>query len=62
MGSSKQEQDKDTLIFLLQSLDFLINIKKSELKPTQKIQFLGVEIDSLPQDKVLKIKSQCQKY
>ena len=68
MGASKQEliQARDTLIFLLQSLGFLINIKKSELKPTQKIQFLGVEIDSsqmvisLPQDKVLKIKSQCQ--
>jgi len=41
MGSSKQEliQAKDTLIFLLQSLGFLINIKKSELKPTQKFNF-----------------------
>lgn len=59
-------QARDTLIFLLQNLGFLINLKKSEFQPTQHIQFLGVEIDSvsmivsLPQEKVQKIVCQCQ--
>jgi len=68
MATTEKElfQGRDTLIFLLQSLGFLINIKKSQLNPTQKIQFLGVNIDSikmevsLPQEKLEKIHSQCQ--
>jgi len=57
---------RDTMIYLLQNLGFLINIKKSQFQATQKIQFLGVEINSLnmslslPQEKVSKIIKQCQ--
>ena len=38
---------KDTVIYLLQNLGFIINMKKSILHPCQKIEFLGVEIDSI---------------
>ena len=60
------DQARDTLIFLLQNLGFLINLRKSEFQPTQHIQFLGVEMDStsmtvsLPQEKVQAIIGQCQ--
>ena len=37
----------DTLTFLLQSLGFVINLQKSVLVPLQKIEFLGLEIDSV---------------
>ena len=49
MASSKEELTlaRDTLIYLLQNLGFLINCKKSVLKPVQNIQFLGMEIDSM---------------
>ena len=68
MATTEKElfQGRDTLIFLLKSLGFLINVKKSQLNPTQKIQFLGVNIDSikmeasLPQEKLEKTDSQCQ--
>ena len=40
----------DTLIFLLQQLRFIINLKKSLLSATQKIEFLGLEIDSFNVD------------
>ena len=49
------------LIFLLTHLGFVINLKKSMLDPVQKMEFLGLEIDSvarklsLPQRKVDKI-------
>ena len=49
------------LIFLLTHLGFVINLKKSMLNPVQKIEFLGLEIDSvamklsLPQRKVEEI-------
>ena len=36
---------RDTVIYLLQNLGFIINIKKSILHPWQKIEFLGMEID-----------------
>uniref|UniRef100_A0A7M5V2U2 Reverse transcriptase domain-containing protein n=1 Tax=Clytia hemisphaerica TaxID=252671 RepID=A0A7M5V2U2_9CNID len=58
-------QMRDTTIFLLQSLGFLINVKKSVFEPTQKIEFLGMIIDSikmtlsLPEEKVVAIKKQC---
>ena len=58
---------RDTLIFLLQSLGFVINLQKSVLVPLQKIEFLGLEIDSvrmtltLPQEKVKKLRLKCQK-
>ena len=68
LGASLEEleQARDTLMYLLQYLGFLINVKKSELNPTSQIQFLGVEINSinmtlsLPKEKVTKIRSQCQ--
>ena len=57
---------RDTLIYLLQNLGFLINIKKSVLQPCQTIQFLGTEINSidmaitLPQEKKDQIVKRCQ--
>ena len=33
-------QAKETLIFLLQNLGFMINFKKSHLSPVKKIEFL----------------------
>ena len=66
MASTKKEliQARDTLIFLLQTLGFLVNKNKSVLHPRQILQFLGVEInskemsESLPQKKKDKIISQ----
>lgn len=47
MVSSKEELylTKDTLIYLLQNLRFLINVKKSILQPCQFLQFLDIEIN-----------------
>ena len=67
-GINKKEliQARDTLIFLLQTLGFLVNKNKSVLHPCQILQFLAVEINSkemsvsLPQEKKHKIISQCQ--
>ena len=56
---------RDSLIYLLQGLGFVINIKKSVLRPCQTIEFLGVEINSkdmvliLPEGKKNKIVEQC---
>ena len=56
---------RDTTIFLLQSLGFLINVKKSVFEPTQKIEFLGMVVDSvemtlsLPEEKVIARRKQC---
>ena len=33
---------RDTVLFLLQSLGFTINLEKSVLQPTQEVEFLGV--------------------
>ena len=38
---------RNSLIYLLQGLQLLINIKKSTLKHTQRIEFLVMEIDAL---------------
>ena len=57
----------DTLIFLLQDLGFVINLQKSVLVPLEKVEFLGLEIDSvrmtltLPQEKVKKIETDMSK-
>ena len=57
---------RDTVIFLLQQLGFALNLKKSELTPTQRIEILGVTIDSLimtlslPEKKVSKVPKQFQ--
>ena len=56
---------RDTVIFLLQLLWFVLNLKKSALTPTQRIDFLGVTVDlstmtlSLPQKKVSEVQKQC---
>ena len=58
-------QAKETLIFLLQNLGFVINLKKSQLTPVKEIEFLGLVINSvnmmlaLPQEKVLDIQNKC---
>ena len=58
-------QAKETLIFLLQNLGFVINFKKSQLTPVNEIEFLGSVINSvnmtlaLPQEKVLDIQNKC---
>ena len=57
---------RDTVIFLLQQLGSVLNLKKSVLTPTQRIEFLGVTVDSLimtlspVEEKVSKVKKQCQ--
>ena len=38
---------RDTVIYLLRNLSFIINLRKSILHPCQKIEFLGMEIDSI---------------
>ena len=54
---------RDAVVYLL---DFIINIKKSILHPCQKIEFLGMEIDSikmtlsLTPEKVQKVVKTCQ--
>ena len=58
-------QAKETLIFPLQNLGFVINFKKSQLAPVKEIEFLGLVINSekmtlaLPQEKVLDIQNKC---
>ena len=49
MGSSLEEImiSRNTLIFLLLNLGFVVNFQKSILNPFHQIQFLWVEIDSL---------------
>ena len=57
---------RDTAIFLLQQLGFVLNLKKSVLTPTQRADFLGVTVDSLimtlslPEKKVSKVQKYCQ--
>ena len=57
---------RDTVIFLLQQLGFVLNLKKSVLTPTRRIEFLGVTVDSLimtlslPEKKLSKFQKQCQ--
>jgi hypothetical protein len=60
-------RDRDTALWLLQNLGFLISWKKSILEPTQNLEFLGFQIESvdmrltLPQDKIDDIQKRCQK-
>ena len=68
MGQTMEEifMSRDTVIFLLQHLDFVLNLEKSILNPVREIEFLEVTINSLKmclsltQEKVSKIQSQCQ--
>ena len=56
---------RDTVIFLLQHLGFVINQKKSLLQAVQEIEFLGLNINSLnmtvslPNEKLRAIISRC---
>ena len=56
---------RDTANFLLQQLGFVLNLNKSLLTPTQRIEFLEVTVDSsimtlsLTEKKVLKVQKQC---
>ena len=68
IGRSLEEivMSRDTVIVLLQHLRFVINWKKSVLTPVQKIEFLGLEINSvtlelsLNKTKIHKVVSDCQ--
>lgn len=62
----KIEQTRDTTLFLLQNIGFVINWEKSMLKPAKTIEFLGVQIDSvkmtlsIPEPKLNKLILVCQ--
>ena len=68
MGHSieKTSMCRDTVIFLLQQLGFVMNWKRSLLTPVQEIEFLGLKIDSvnleisLTEEKNQKVKTICQ--
>ena len=68
MASSTDELTlvRDNLIYVWQGLGFLINIEKSVLQTNEKIELLGMEIDSveitlrLPKGKKDQIVGQCQ--
>ena len=49
IGHSLEElvMSRDTVMFLLQHLGFIINWKKSVLTPVQEIEFLGLTINSV---------------
>lgn len=49
MGSTEREilMARDTVIYMLEALGFVINWAKSELKPTRRMEFLGILIDSV---------------
>ena len=57
---------RDTLIFLLQYLGFVINLKKSVLHIVKQIEFLGLVIDTekmtftLSEEKLKHVSQQCQ--
>ena len=58
-------QAGESLIFLLQKLVFVINLKDSQLTPVKETEFLGLLINSetmtlvLPIEKVLDIQNRC---
>ena len=68
MGRTLQEimTARDILIFLLQNLGFVINLKKSILQPVKQLEFLGLQINteemtlSLSEEKLTHIIQQCQ--
>ena len=69
MATSLEEilMSRDTVIFLLQHLGFLINLQKSKLEPNTKLEFLVVEINSvdvatyLSEEKITDITNLCKK-
>ena len=68
LGNSMNEifMARDSVIFLLQHLSFVINLQKCVLDPAQEIEFLGLIVKpqtmSLPAKKKGKIKDQCLRY
>ena len=60
MGQTMEEilMSRNTTIFLLQHLGFILNMEKSILNPVQKIEFLGLIVNSvkmtlsLPEQKI----------
>ena len=56
---------RDTIIFLLQQLEFVLNLKKSVLTPTQRTDLLMMTADplimtlSLPERKVSRVQKKC---
>ena len=69
MGRTMEEiiTHRDSVIFLLENLGFVINWEKSILTPVREIDFLGITINSqsmtmtVSQEKVDKLISLCQK-
>ena len=67
MGRTLEEilMSRDTLIFLLQHLGFVITLTKSVLKLSQEIEFLGLNIDThtmtltLTEEKMKKVILKC---
>ena len=59
------QRDMSAAIHLLENLGFVINLTKSQLKPTQTLEFLGFIVDTknmtlvLPQGKVTAIEDLC---
>ena len=68
IGSSADAviEDLQKVRCLLENLGFILNIEKSDLKPKQVMEFLGLLVDSLrlslslPEDKIVSITSACQ--
>ena len=69
MGKSLEKilMSRETVIFLRQHLGFVINLQKSKLEPNTKLEFLGVEINSvdmtmyLPDEEITDITNLCKK-
>ena len=67
MNQSQQSilQDGKTVVVLLEALGFVLNMKKSVVVPSQRMEFLGVVVDSqamtfsLPEDKIANIFLKC---
>ena len=63
IGRSLEEilLSQDTVIFLLECLGFVRNLQESKFEPNTKIEFLGMEINSvdrtvyLPEGKIMDI-------
>ena len=67
--ASSQEEAKmgrESVIYLLENLGFVINYKKSVLEPTQTLEYLGIIINSqtmtfsIPKEKLEKIETLCE--
>ena len=63
----KAQEHAEALVYLLRSLGFIINTKRSILTPSQTMEFLGVAVDTnqmmlrLPGEKMKKIRAEARK-